>query len=257
MDYFIICIVALLGSALTFFSGFGLGTLLVPAFAIFFPIEIAIALTAIVHFLNNLFKLTLVGKNANKSVILRFGVPAISSSFLGAYALTLLIDMQPIIEYGAFGKIFMVTPVKITIAVLLAVFALFDIIPKLARLSFPQKYLPIGGILSGFFGGLSGNQGALRTAFLIRANLTKEVFVATGVVIAVLVDISRLAVYSRSILQIGDKIDYVLIVLATLSAFLGAYLGNKLLKKITIKTLQIIVGIMLFIFAMLLGLGII
>lgn len=257
MDYFIICIVALLGSALTFFSGFGLGTLLVPVFAIFFPIEIAIALTAIVHFLNNLFKLTLVGKNANKSVILRFGVPAILSSFLGAYALTMLIDMQPIIEYSAFGKIFLITPVKLTIAALLAVFALFDIIPKLTRLSFPQKYLPIGGILSGFFGGLSGNQGAVRTAFLIRANLTKEVFIATGVVIAVLIDISRLAVYSRNILQIGDRIDYALIVLATLSAFLGAYLGNKLLKKITIKTLQIIVGIMLFIFAMLLGLGII
>jgi len=62
MDYFILCLVALLGSGLTLFSGFGLGTLLVPVFAIFFPIEIAIALTAIVHFLNNLFKLALLAK---------------------------------------------------------------------------------------------------------------------------------------------------------------------------------------------------
>lgn len=257
MDYLIICLVALLGSALTFFSGFGLGTLLVPVFAIFFPIDIAIVLTAIVHFLNNLFKLTLVGKHADRAVVLRFGIPAILASLLGAYALTLLTDMQPLTEYNALGKTFVITPVKLTIAVLLAVFALFDIIPKLARMSFPQKYLPVGGLLSGFFGGISGNQGALRSAFLIRADLTKEAFIATGVVIAVLVDISRLTVYSDKILQSGNKIDYRLIALATLSAFTGAYLGNKLLKKITVKALQVIVGVMLFVFAILLGVGVI
>lgn len=54
MEYIIVCIVALLGSGLTLFSGFGLGTILVPVFALFFPIDLAIALTAIVHFLNNL-----------------------------------------------------------------------------------------------------------------------------------------------------------------------------------------------------------
>jgi uncharacterized membrane protein YfcA len=40
MSYLVVCAVALLASALTFFSGFGLGTLLLPAFALFFPIEI-------------------------------------------------------------------------------------------------------------------------------------------------------------------------------------------------------------------------
>ena len=59
MSYLIICTVALLASALTFFSGFDLGTLLLPAFALFFPIEQAVALTAVVHFLNSLFKLAL------------------------------------------------------------------------------------------------------------------------------------------------------------------------------------------------------
>ena len=60
MEYILIPIVALLASALTFFSGFGLGTLLLPAFALFFPVDVAIALTAIVHFLNNTFKFVLV-----------------------------------------------------------------------------------------------------------------------------------------------------------------------------------------------------
>jgi acyl-CoA reductase-like NAD-dependent aldehyde dehydrogenase len=45
----------------------------------------------------------------------------------------------------------------------------------------PPGYLPVGGLLSGFFGGLSGHQGALRSVFLLRAGLTKESFIATGV----------------------------------------------------------------------------
>ena len=56
MSYLIICTVALLVSALTLFSGFGLGTLLMPAFALFFPIEVAVAATAIVHLANNIFR---------------------------------------------------------------------------------------------------------------------------------------------------------------------------------------------------------
>jgi uncharacterized membrane protein YfcA len=155
------------------------------------------------------------------------------------------------------SKLFYVMPVKLTIAILLSVFALFDILPKLTKLQFDKKYLPLGGLLSGFFGGLSGNQGALRTAFLIRANLTKEAFIATGVVIAVLIDISRLTVYTKQILSIGDNFNYPLIISATLSAFGGAFIGNRLLKKVTINAIQYIVATMLFIFALLLGLGII
>ena len=43
MEYIIICLAALIASALTFFSGFGLGTILMPVFAIFFPVEITAA----------------------------------------------------------------------------------------------------------------------------------------------------------------------------------------------------------------------
>ena len=68
MDFAIICAAAFSASLLTFYTGFGLGTLLLPAFAAFFPAEVAVALTAVVHFLNSLFKLVLVGWNANSRV---------------------------------------------------------------------------------------------------------------------------------------------------------------------------------------------
>ena len=89
MSLIIICAASLAVSALTFFSGFGLGTVLMPVFAVFFPINLAISLTAIVHVLNNLFKLVLVGRHINKQVALKFGIPAISAAFLGALCLSI------------------------------------------------------------------------------------------------------------------------------------------------------------------------
>lgn len=257
MEYIVICIVALIGSGLTLFSGFGLGTLLTPVFAIFFPIELAIGLTAIVHFLNNLFKLFLLGKHANKKIVLEFGLPALLFAFIGALTLNYLTDIPSIAEYSFSNKTFIVTPVKLTISILLIGFALFEIIPKLSNLQFNQKYLIIGGVLSGFFGGLSGNQGALRSAFLLRSNLSKETFIATGVIIACMIDTSRIIIYGTHTFAYREQFNIGLIVAATLSAFTGAYFGNKLLKKITIRSLQYFVAILLILFSTLLGAGIV
>lgn len=257
MNYLIICLFAFIGSGLTLFSGFGLGTLLVPVFGLFFPIELAIALTAVVHFLNNLFKLSLVGKHANKRIILQFGLPSLLASFIGAYLLSSISEAQALYGYELMGHEFLIMPVKLVIAILLIFFSLMDIVPKLANLQLDQKYLSLGGLLSGFFGGLSGNQGALRSAFLIKANLTKESYIATGVVIACMIDITRLSVYSTHIFHPSTLQNAPLLLAATFSAFIGAYIGNKLVKKITLKFLQYFVAAMLMLFGLLLGGGII
>ena len=159
MEYILIPIVALLASALTFFSGFGLGTLLLPAFALFFPVDVAIALTAIVHFLNNTFKLVLVKNYINWKIALQFGLPALLFSFFGALLLDKITYANIFSEYTLNHKVFQITVMKIIVAFLLIFFALFELIPKLKNLQFSEKYLPIGGVLSGFFGGLSGHQG--------------------------------------------------------------------------------------------------
>src|SRR4030043_82629 len=106
MEIVIICLAAFFTAILTFFSGFGLGTILMPVFAIFFPIDIAIALTGVVHFSNNLFKISLVGKHADKTVLLRFGIPAIIASFAGAWLLLRITKMQSISEIPLWDKIF-------------------------------------------------------------------------------------------------------------------------------------------------------
>lgn len=246
MSYLIICTVALLASALTFFSGFGLGTLLLPAFALFFPIEQAVALTAVVHFLNNLFKLALTGRNADRDVVLRFGLPAIAMSFLGAWVLVWLSSIAPVFSYSAFDRLISITPVKLVVGLLLLLFASLDLLPRFRDMSFGKQYMPLGGLLSGFFGGLSGMQGALRSAFLSRAGLSKEAFIATGVVIACLIDFSRLAIYSASLVRESAQFNYSLLVAAILAAFAGAVLGNRYLRKMTMPSIQRIVAVMLF-----------
>lgn len=257
MEIIVIAIVAFFASGLTFFSGFGLGTLLLPAFALFFPIEIAISLTAIVHFLNNIFKLSLVGKNIHWKTVLLFGLPATVFAFVGAKVLNLLTELPTLVNFVFFEKTFATNWMKIIIGSLLILFSLFDIIPGLKRMKFNEKLLPIGGILSGFFGGLSGHQGALRSAFLMKLPITKEQFIASGIFIACCIDISRLSVYSNSNIFNHSSININILVVATLAAFIGAFLGNKLVKKIAIDILHKIVALLIIVFSICMILGII
>ncbi len=257
MTILVICVVAFLASGLTFFSGFGLGTLLLPAFVLFYPVEQAVALTAIVHFLNGLFKLVLVGRYADRMILIRFGFPAVLASLLGAWLLVRLASTAPLIEYSIFSHSLQVRPAGFAIGILLFVFSLMELLPSLGKLSFPPKYLSFGGFLTGLFGGLSGMQGALRSAFLSKVGLTKEAFIATGAVIATLIDVSRIGVYLPAFLAQEGGIDYWIIGAAVISAFAGAYLGNKFLKKITMDSIQRIVATMLFLIAVCLMVGII
>jgi uncharacterized membrane protein YfcA len=257
MEYLIICLAAFVASGLTLFSGFGLGTLLLPVMALFFPIDLAIALTAIVHALNNLFKCWLLGRHADKQVVVKFGVPAILSAVVGAWVLLYLSGLQPLIHYQVWGREAQVMPVKLVVACLMVVFALVDLLPRLARLSLPPRYLPLGGVLSGFFGGLSGHQGALRSTFLIKAGLTKESFIATGVVISLMVDIPRIVIYGVSLPALHLSDNRLLLAAAVLAAFGGAWLGNRLMKKVTLRLVQLLVALMLLGIAAALGIGLI
>ena len=257
MEYIVIGVVAAFASLLTFFSGFGLGTILTPAFMLFFEIEVAIALTGIVHLLNNLFKMGLVGLKANWGVVLRFGAPAVVGAFIGAWILLKFSISEPVYTYELMGKTMEVFTVNLIVAALMAFFAVFEIIPALKKLEFNKNKLVIGGTISGFFGGLSGHQGALRSAFLIRYGLSKDVFIATGITIACFIDITRLGLYFTRMERIDLQANIPILVIAVLSAFLGAYFGRKLLKKVTLDFVQWTVAIMILALSVLLAMGVI
>lgn len=261
MSVIFICLAALMASALTLFSGFGLGTLLTPVFALFFPIQTAIAMTAIVHLANNVFKVALIGRAANWRVVLRFGLPAAAAAFVGAATLVLFAGLAPLAHYSVFGQAREIAPIKLAIGLLITGFAVLELSPRFAKLAIPPRYLPWGGLLSGFFGGLSGNQGAFRSAFLIKAGLDKEAFIATGVVCAVIVDLVRLIVYGASTLTTQFEAlpdgSETLVGAAILSAFAGAYLGARLLKKLTLRAVQLLVAALMTMVGLALAAGLI
>lgn len=144
---------------------------------------------------------------------------------------------------------------KLCISILLLIFTAIDFMPQLNGITFGRDKLVVGGLLSGFFGGLSGNQGALRAAFLTKAGLSKEAFVATGTAVSTCIDLSRLGVYHQRLSNFAVEDHILLLGCAVLAAFSGAYLGTKLLKKITLKTVQRITALMLIGFAIALGAG--
>jgi uncharacterized membrane protein YfcA len=253
----IISIAAFIVSILTFFSGFGLGTILTPIFMIFFPVDVAIALTGVVHFCNNVFKLFLVGKKADKTVLIRFGIPAVLAAIAGAWLLLHIPNVKPVFTYQVLGRKMEVYPEKLIIALLLIFFAILDLVPFLNKFQFGKKQMPLGGILSGFFGGLSGNQGALRSTFLVRSGLPKEVFIATTVVISCFVDLTRLSVYATRFAKLNWHENITLVIAATLSAIAGAFIGNALLKKVTLQLVQRIVAVMLIVISLALAFGIV
>ncbi len=249
MELLLIGSVALLASGLTFFSGFGLGTLLMPVFAIFFPIPLAIAATAVVHFTNNLFKFALMARQANWRVVAGFSIPAAVAAIAGATLLNRIDSMPVITSYTLGTSTFEVTGVKSVVGFLIVLFALLELSPRFQSLALPRRWLSLGGLLSGFFGGLSGNQGALRSIFLLKTGLSKEAFVATAIVSAVIVDASRLLVYGSTVIagHFGQsQALFTPILVATLCAFIGALLGKSFLQKVTLRSIQFIVTAMMF-----------
>jgi uncharacterized membrane protein YfcA len=259
LPYVVVCATALIVAALTLFSGFGLGTLLMPAFALFFPVTVAVAATAVVHLANNLFKVALVGRMADMGVVVRFAIPGVAAAIIGAWLLSAFAGMAPLFNYQLGSRLHEVTAVKLVVAVIIIFFALFELVPRMRRLTFDRKFLPLGGALSGFFGGLSGNQGALRSAFLIKTGLDKDAFIGTGVVAAVMVDIARLLIYGLVFYAYSfnalENSTIGLVVAATLAAFVGSFIGRRLLKKVKLRTVQVIVGLMLILLGIGLGSG--
>jgi uncharacterized membrane protein YfcA len=255
MDLILIAVVSAGASLITLFSGFGLGTILTPAFLLFFPLETAIALTGVVHLLNNLFKAALLGRHTDWPTVLRFGLPSVAGAYFGALFLLSLSSFPPLGSFAAGPLVLHFHPVKIIVAILMVLFALMEMVPNLRLPAPSRRQLPLGGLVSGFFGGLSGHQGALRSAFLIRYGLEKEAFLATGIIIAIGVDMTRLSQYASRMHDTDLLSHWMVLAVATGSAFLGAYIGSRTLTKVTHRTIQRIVAVMLILIALGLGVG--
>ena len=240
---------ALAAALLTLFTGFGLGTLLLPVFVLVVPPPLAVAATAVVHLLNGVLKTALTGGRARRDVLLRFGAAAIPAAFLGAWLLGAAASLDPIGAWAPLGREWTVTPVGLATGLLMLAFAAVEAWPGLADLRFDPRWLPAGGALSGLFGGLSGHQGAFRAAFLARLGLSPEEFVATSAVLSCAVDLARLSVYGIAFpggAGAGEP-PWGLVGAGVAGAATGSMLGVAVLKKrkVTPAIVRALTGVLL------------
>ncbi len=245
-----VAVAAFLAAGVTMYSGFGLGTLMLPVFALFFPVEIAVVATALVHGANNVFKVSLLGRYADWAVVVRFGLPAIAAAIAGAVVLGWISRFNIDLQYGFAGFTAEISPVKAVIGFLMLAFALFEILPRFRAFEFDRRYLPLGGVLSGFFGGLSGHQGALRSAFLAKSGLTTERFVGSNAVIGLFVDLTRITVYGLMLRFAGSRFTdfdaWPVVIVGSLAAFAGVLVSKRFLHKVKMPSVQTLVGVLLF-----------
>jgi hypothetical protein len=248
----ILLVTAFGASFLTFFSGFGLGTLLVPVMAMFFPVEVAIAMTAIIHLFHYTLKSIALWRYIDWKIAIPFGGVAILAAVPGAWLLGALSHLPSLREYVLLGMQFKVSFLGIVIG---SIFFLIATNEVTSRKFFAIKNLYISGAISGFLGGLSGNQGAFRSTFLLqRQNEAKE-FIATSAVISVAVDIIRIVIYGVSFFSIIADEQFSFLMAAGIGAAAAIALGIFTLEKITIGFIRSLVIILLYLFSVLLIFG--
>ena len=228
IDYAIFLIASFLAASAATVAGFGSSALLIPVAFSFFDLRTAIFLVACFLLFNNLFKIRVFWDKIDFRTFFFFGIPSICFAFGGA-ALIALLPLELI------GKI---------LAVFLIVYAVYSLFkPKLA-IKKSQLTAIFGGSLSGFFAGLIGLGGAIRSSFLVAFDLPKEVYVATSAMIAVVIDFTRIPTYIFTG-SVQASRELFLIPLLIVSAYFGVRLGKVLLNRIDQQTFRRIVAIAL------------
>jgi hypothetical protein len=116
------------------------------------------------------------------------------------------------------------------------------------------RAMRIGGSLSGFFGGFSGHQGALRALFLSKLKIEPIVFVATTALISLLVDLTRVSVYFTGSWFTNYYPTHLMLYVVP-SALAGTLVGKKYIHKVNHAKLSIIVGVALLAMGLTMVLG--
>lgn len=196
-------------------SGFGIGSILTPIVAVKMGTKLAIAAVAIPHLTGTFLRFCILRKKVDKRIFLQFGIASIIGGLVGAFL------------FWQFSS-----PALTLIFGLILIFASFmDFSGITRKLKFGKVIALFGGILSGFLGGLVGNQGGIRSAALLSYNMDKEVFVATATAIGLVVDVVRIPIYLITQKSALIKITAYIIV-AILGVVVGTLVGIKLLRKI-------------------------
>lgn len=230
MEILYITLLTLIAATIGTITGFGTSTLMIPVLVIFFPPIEAIFLVSIIHWFGNIWKVALFRSGFNMRLLLLFGVVGLVTSYLGAY-----------ISLGANQEILLRV-----LGAFLAGYALFVVFQSKFKIPAGNLTAISGGALSGFFAGMFGIGGAIRSAFLSAFDLPKVVFIATAGAIGLLVDSTRIITYFAGGATLPRELWYGLILFIPIS-FVGAQIAKKIVDKIPQDKFRIVIAIFLLV----------
>ena len=208
-------LVGLVAGGIAAMSGFGIGSLLTPLLAVHYGTKLAVAMVSVPHLAGTAARFIGLRKRVDRRVFLNFGILSAAGGLIGA-----------LLNAHAGSK-----ALAMVFGCLLVFAALSGLTGFVDRMHFGRRTAWIAGALSGFFGGLVGNQGGIRSAALLGFDICKEALVATATAIGLIVDGARMPVYLA--IESGRIFAAWPILITTIAGVLpGTFWGVRLLRRI-------------------------
>jgi len=220
-----LAIVTVVAGGIASIAGFGIGSFTTPLLALKTGIGIAVAGISIAHFCGTALRFFSLRKYINKKILLSFGLTSAAGGLIGALLHNILYNIVLVIIFGC-----------------LLIFAgIIEFTGLSEKIRFSGAVSWMAGGLSGFFGGLVGNQGGIRSAAMLGFKLEQKEFVATATGIALMVDVARIPVY---IITQGEEMLSIWkwILIASIGVLIGTAAGTWILRKIPEKIFKKVVA---------------
>jgi uncharacterized membrane protein YfcA len=227
--------VALLGGVTAAVSGAGIGSMLVPLFALRLEFKVAVAVAALPHLVGGAIRLIPLRRSIDWSILRRFGVACAVAALVGAL-------LSGVVSNVWVTRIF---------AVLLGFAGLLGLSGIGERLQLGRVGAWLAGAIAGFTGGLAGEQGGIRAVALLHFKLSRDAFIATTTAVGVAIDLARTPVYAS--LRGPELASHVaLLGIATGGVVVGTLLGISVLRRIPEKAFGRVVSFIVLVLAVLL-----
>ena len=209
-------------------SGFGIGSLLTPVIALHADTRVAIVAVSVPHLAGTALRFWSMRRSIDRRIMFQFGMTSAVGGLAGA------------LTHGALNS----RRLTIVFGLLLLLTAIAELTGWMRRVHWGRSFGWLAGALSGFLGGLVGNQGSVRTAGLLAYRVSPTAFVATATAIALIVDAARMPVY---LVTQGGEIAalWPTVALATTGVVAGTVIGIRILPKLRTKTFRRTVAILL------------
>jgi hypothetical protein len=219
---------AVVAGAIAAVSGFGIGSLLTPLLMLSMPTAHAVAVLAIPHAVATAIRFLRLRPYVHGATFRQFGIASAAGGLAGAALQSQL--ASPVLT--------------MVLASLLVLAGASELVRRPVPLPRTPFWRLFGGILSGLFGGLVGNQGGIRAAALLGFQLPPREIVATATASALLVDAARVPIYfMTSATVIRDAVP--LLTVITVGATAGTFAGVPVLGRIPEPTYRTLLGVLL------------